>query len=261
YSDFEIFDSKTGKRIREFINKDPDYLLKAFKVALTPNEIVIYNRLFPKKEFLYRTRKQLGYSRVVLDKKTGEELARNTDLWEAFKPHLDVKNKSGKIAHYGNIYIEDFVHMKDGSTVSIDEEYQIGLHPKVLDLFVMKFDKDVKLTYFHKTAKKKMKYKGQDVVYWGELLYKYGMFDYLYSQQLDEDGNYVFLYKNNDKEGGAGKRRRHPEWLLGIVTYVDGDFEYNELKLTKDDAETIPVKAKNGSILLQEVSDDGNAQL
>lgn len=95
----------------------------------------------------------------------------------------------------------------------------------------------------------------------GKILLSYKAFDYYYFQKLDNDGNYVILYANNEKEGGRLKRKKDPSWVLGIITYVDGEWEYDKLNLTTHDGMIVPIRAKNGSILLQEFSEKNGVEM
>ncbi len=121
-------------------------------------------------------------------------------------------------------------------------------------MFVFEFDKDMKVKYFNKIEKHKSTLSGLKLS--GQWISRYGYFDYYYSQKLDNDGNFVFFYANNEKDGNSAARRKKPEWVLGIVTYADGEFSYDKLQLSKGDGTKIlPGKAKNGYIRLLEVGE------
>jgi len=64
---------------------------------------------------------------------------------------------------------------------------------------------------------------------------------------------FVF-YANNEKEGKRGKKK--PDYKLGIVTYIDGKFENEKISLKTSDGQIYPMKAKNGYIMLREVSNN-----
>lgn len=146
---------------------------------------------------------------------------------------------------------------------TVHNAYAIGndivvIYIQLLKKNLMEFDPQMKIKYFQKIEKipniSKYDLSGQQLYYRRD-------FDYYYSQKLDEDGNYVILYANNEKEGGRIKRKKDPTWVLGIVTYVDGEFEFNKLQLTTTDGMIVPIKAKNGSILLQEYSEKNGLEM
>lgn len=257
---FVVYDSDSGKFIAEFANDDPKYRMLNFKIKFTPGKIILYNWIFRRKDHRYTMARKLGYAQVVLDKTTGKELKRNFVLWNAFKPHLEIKNKYGKIkGPYSWIFLEDFVPLENGETLAVAEAYKTGQNTSVYDLFMLKFDANFQLVYFHKIQKERTKYKGRMLSgYW---LYNYGYFDYQYSQKLNNNGDYVFFYLDNQKEGWASTRQNHPDRFLGIVTYVDGEFQYSTLDMSHENYRMIPGKAKMGWILLQRISEDEGASI
>ena len=88
-----------------------------------------------------------------------------------------------------------------------------------------------------------------NIAAWGPILQNSGAFDYLYSQKLEGD-NYAYFYTDNEKNS-----TRNPKWILGVITQVDGKYSYEKIPMTTEKGQIYPVKAKNGYILLREVSD------
>ncbi|QAA82649.1 hypothetical protein EI546_13385 [Aequorivita sp. H23M31] len=258
-SSYEIYSLESGKLMGKVTEEDPNYRMSQFKMEIDGDYLVIYNYLYEPKDKVFTHEKTLGYARLIIDKKTGKELKRNYLLWENLNSHFTFKDKFGNIPKYGKILFQNFIPLKNGNTIGIAEGYKTASNTEILDFYVMEFDPEMKVKYFKKTEKMQNIIKGQKIS--GQRLQRYGAFDYYFSQKLDEDGNYVILYANNEKEGGKIKRKRDPSWVLGIVTYVDGEFEYDKLNLTTTDGMIVPIKAKNGSILLQEYSEKNGAEM
>lgn len=254
---YEIINLQSGEKTGDFKLVDDNYFLKNYMIDFTADHVVFFNYLYDNNK--RKKEKELGYSRIVIDKKSGEEISRNNFLWEDLGDHFDVKNKFGKLKKYGNLYFEDFISLENGETIAIAEGYTFKRPNRILDLFVMKFDEDFKLDYFHKVDMIETKLKTKKM--YSKYLEQYGLFNYNYSQKLDDDENYVFFYTDNEQEGSRRKRNKKPKFNLGIITYVDGEFDYNKLQLTTENAQTTPVKAKNGSILLQEINEQTGPEM
>lgn len=258
-SSYEIYDLHSGKFIGEVTEKDPNYKMNFFKMELSGDKLIVYNFLNEQKDKDYNHEKTLGYAKLIIDKKTGKELSRDYLLWENLGSHLTFKDKFGTIPKYGKIFFQNFISLDNGNTLGIAEGYKMASNSEILDLYVMEFDPQMKVKFFRKIEKVPNSIKSRKLS--GQWLYRYGAFDYYYSQKLDEDGNYVILYANNEKEGGQTKRKKDPSWVLGIVTYVDGQFEFDKLQLTTTDGMIVPIKAKNGSIILQEYSEKNGIEM
>lgn len=255
---FELYEIASGNFIAEITQEDPTYRMSIFKMEISGDNLIIYNYLNERRDKKYEHEKTVGYAKLIFNKNTGKELRREYMLWEDLSPHINFKGKFGEVPKYGKIQFQDFIHLKNGNTIGIAEGYKKERFSKILDFYLMEFDPQMKIKYFQKIEKipniSKYDLSGQQLYYRRD-------FDYYYSQKLDEDGNYVILYANNEKEGGRIKRKKDPTWVLGIVTYVDGEFEFNKLQLTTTDGMIVPIKAKNGSILLQEYSEKNGLEM
>lgn len=253
FSEYEVYNTTTGKLLTTLTNSNGKYRMFNDEVKFSDNEIVFYMTLFELKTKNHTSDKCIGYSKIVIDKNTGKELRTDYFLWENLKPHLPVKDIYGNIPKYGNVIINDFVYLKNGNTIAIAEGYDSGSNTKLLDLYVMELDPEMKVKYFQKVEKQPTSLKGD---YSGFGLQRENLFDYAYSQKLDNDGNFVFFYANNERDGGTRAKRKNPNWVFGIITYVDGKFEYDKLQLTSKGSQIYPGKAKNGYIRLLEVSEN-----
>lgn len=252
FSELELFDIKTGKKINSFVNEDPNYKMNEFSIHFNKNQIIIYNMIFsPKEKNIYKYSNGYGYAKIILDKKTGKEVSRKFLKWSDFSKHLDI-GENGKIKKYGKIFIENFVPFKDGETLAIAEGYNKGGKTSVKDLYLLKLDADFDINYFEKKEKTETIYKGK---MGGASLLSKGNFAYFYGQELDDDGNYVFLCVDNETEGSLKKQEKNPQWSLDFITYVDGEFDSSKLKLTREDSQIVPMKAKKGWVILQKFSE------
>ncbi len=260
YDTFLIYDINTGRLIGRFADKDPHYRMVNFQVKILDDRIFFYNRLYRMKNKRYKDKKQLGYARVVFDKNTGKELDRDFLLWKTFNPYFDIKNEYGDIRKRGKLFLEEFVPLKNGHTLAIAEGYERKNSSRVYNLFTMEFDKDFDLVYFHEIKKKPTKIKSLKLT--GSEIYSHGYFAYGFHQKLNDTEDYVFFYADNNRDNNLfGRRRHNPLWYLGIITYVNGNFHYDELKLTKEKVQIVPARAKNGSILLQVIHENGDVQM
>ena len=88
----------------------------------------------------------------------------------------------------------------------------------------------------------------------GKRIAKSGAFDYLFKQKIEKD-KYVFFYRDNEKS--LGGTLASSKWIMGIVTYIDGEFNYEKISLNADGKRIFPYRAKNGYILLREVNTSG----
>lgn len=243
----------------EFVNADSG--IKKFEINLTntentlsfdnlqfkDNKVIVFASVYDfneKGDFRYD--KKRGYVKISYDRQTGKELSKDYFNWNALKSKLDI-DENGKIKDYGFIHFLEFKLTTDNKIIIICEGYKPEGNTKILDLFTFVLDDKMNLLSFSKVDKVKNMI---DKVYaYGAELERIGAFDYMYSQKLP-GGGFVFYYSDNEKS------KRNPKWVLGVITYVDGVFDYQKVPLTTNNGQIYPVKAKNGYILLREVSND-----
>uniref|UniRef100_UPI00404ADC82 DUF6770 family protein n=1 Tax=Flavobacterium sp. TaxID=239 RepID=UPI00404ADC82 len=251
---FEVFNINNGNKIGTLNSDDPNYFLDFEQMIISENEIVFYALLHSKQFHLLYDEKSLGYGKIILDKKTGKELRRDYFLWSNLNPHLTIEDEFGTIKNYGRLIVQNFIHLKNGNTVAFAEGYKMEMSTKVLDLFVLELDPEMKVKYYKKIDKNVTNFAFKEFT--GLYLKEVKLFDYYYTQKLDKEENYVFFYNNNERDGLGIIKRLNPNWILGIITYVDGEFNYDKIQLTNKDSQIIPGLAKNGYIRLMEISQD-----
>jgi hypothetical protein len=243
----EVIDSNTGLKKFEANLDDAQNLFAVYDVKLEGNILTVYaatNDPNRREEFKYN--KITGYAKMEFDVTTGKELNRNFFKWDALADKFKI-DEFGEVKSYGFIEFIDFKATKDGKTIVIGEGYDPGSSSKILDLFVFVFDQKMKLIDYKKVEKVKNKYQNLNAS--GRTINFIGAFDYMYAQKLPDDG-YVFYYTDNEKKGLGGNK--HPDWILGIVTYVDGKIDTQKISLKAKEDNIIPLKAKKGYILLRD---------
>ncbi len=243
---YEFFDAQSGRKKFDIVLNDPQHLLRLRNLKFDGDKIIIYaaTNNFNKKDD-FDMDKITGYAKITYDRNSGKELSRDYFKWDQLAGKLEI-DAFGKIKSYGYIHFLDYSRTSDGKTIIIGEGFSTKGNSEILDLFTFVFDDKMKLVDYHKVDK--VKNSGTISAY-GLYLQAIGSFDYMYSQKLPGDG-YVFYYADNEK-----KSRKNPSWILGIVTYIDGAFDFQKVTLTKKDGQIYPMKAKNGYILLREETD------
>ncbi|WP_162126924.1 DUF6770 family protein [Flavobacterium phycosphaerae] len=241
-----VFDVKTGRNKYDIQLGDDKYIYDLKKTVLEKDKIILFAKFYEgNKTGYFMLKKSLGYVKIVINRETGAEVSRNVFKWSDLSNKIEI-DEFGQLKGGGYIHFLDFTTTKEGKTVIIGESFESGSKTKILDTYVFEFDSTMKVNYFKKVEKFKNTVNIKDG--YGNSLEKYNAFDFLFSQKLSED-NYAYFYADNEKEGSS---KRNPNWTLGIITYVDGKFDYQKMQLTTQNGQIYPIKAKNGYILLQE---------
>jgi hypothetical protein len=265
---YENIDAVTGKKKYEISLDDAQNLLDLADIKFEDNKMIFYasTYVFNKKSEIFYNKKT-GYAQVTFDRATGKELDRKYFKWGALSNKLDI-DENGKIKSYGYIHFIDFKRTKDGKTIVIGEGYNPSTFDsgklagallagnssvssaEILDLFIIVFNDKMEVTDYHKVDKIMNRF--NKVEGYGNYLENIGAFDYMYSQELPDDGH-VLYYADNEKKGSGSKKNAN--WVLGIITYVDGKFDFQKMSLKTQNGNITPFKAKKGYILLREDSE------
>lgn len=249
---FEIVNSDTGKKKFDISLWDTEKTYEFCSLKFFNDKIIIYASIhkFRKRSDDYLSGKQ-GYVKLTFDRETGKQLGKDLFYLSTLKGKLDF-DSDANVKNYGFVYFLDFQITKEGKTILIAEGYSPDMFVKILDLFVLVLDEKMNLLEFKKIDKFKNKTKLANL--YGKTLVATGSFDYMYSQKLPGDG-FVFYYSDNEKLG-ARAARKDPKWILGVITYIDGVFDFQKVPLTTKDGQIYPIKAKNGYVLLKEVPNE-----
>ena len=268
-----VFDKNNGKLISEIFpfNKPyeggiKDIFVKRTFIDEAKQTVTFIAHTMNTKEAIMDERHIQGFAKAVYSLKDGRELKRDYFSWNQLAPYLNIDNngyvKEKNGANY-YLYLHDDVLMKDdGNTIYIMEEYKpfySSIHnngAKIKDLFFMELDRDMKVVQFQRIDK------GENSVYnystmlsmFGSDIDAFGYFDYSGYQDLGND-DYLFFYYNKQKPESGGKK----QWVLGIVSYIDGKFSEQKLPLKSEDGSNMVITpAKKGYIMVYETFKDPN---
>jgi hypothetical protein len=204
-----------------------------------------------------------GFSKVDYSLSEGKELKRDYFVWTQLSDYLNI-DKYGYIREKDEpncyLYLHNVLMKNNGNLVFILEEYKpLIAIPLILftgvainDLFFMELDSDLKLIHLQRISKEKKTIRRDGMDTKGSQLSKYGYFDYAGSQDLGND-NYLFYYYNKQKPESGGKK----QWILGIISYIDGKFSEQKLPLKSEDGSNMAIiPAKKGYLLVYETFKD-----
>lgn len=252
HSTLEVFDFSTGQNILTIEREDEHYLFAEEIITMKDNKLLIYDMMFnhnKKKERNYDN--IIGYSCREYDLKSRTLSKQRILKWDAFKSHLNI-DEFGKIDNDFYIHPTGITTTSDGKTVIAFEGFKPTRNTHILDLYMVELDQEFKIESFLKVEK--FKNKINKIEAYGNYLSSNGYFDYLSSQKI-KGNDYAYFYQDNEKETGLFTRLKTNNWVLGIVTYSDGQFNQQKINLKTGEGKIYPMKAKNGYILLKEITD------
>lgn len=244
----EFMDSNTGLSKFNYSIKGNSLVKRIF---FTKTKIIIYAmECLANRKDLFKYDKITGLQKIVLDRASGKELSYDKLEWSGLGKYFEA-NEFGenKLGEYLQLLSFKF-NEKTGKTAIFAEGYKPNRNSKILDGYLLELDDKMKVTQFITVPK--FRNKIENVTAFGETLASYGAFDFLYSQNLPNNDGVVFYYVDNEKSAGASARKS--SYVLGIVTYVDGKFDTQKITLKTKDGNIVPLKAKQGYILLKESS-------
>lgn len=244
----EFIDANTGLSKFNYSIKG-NVLVK--RIFFTKDKVIIYSmECLANKKDLFKYDKITGLQKIVLDRTTGKEISYNKMEWSALGTNFETnefgESKKGEYLQFLSFKYND----KTGKTAIFAEGYKPNRNSKILDAYLLELDEKMKVTQF--TVVPKFRNKIDNVTAFGEVLEGYDAFDFLYSQSLPNNDGVVFYYVDNEK--GTDQGRRKNNFVLGIVTYVDGKFDQQKITLKTKEGRIVPLKAKQGYILLRETS-------
>lgn len=196
-----------------------------------------------------------GFSRAEYSLVNGNELNRSYFSWNQLSPYLNI-NEYGYVKEKGEpecyLYLHDVIMKDDENMIFIMEQYRSYSKFMVInDLFFMELDKEMQVVNFQKIEKQNRVILSNFKMN-GSMVNSYGYFDYTGYQDLGND-NYLFFYYNKQKPEGGGKK----QWVMGIVSYIDGKFSEQKLPLkSEDDSDMEITPAKKGYIMVYETFKD-----
>lgn len=235
-----VLDMKTGKEVHKKEIPDPDELLPTITYFPTESYGFLDNdKAFDDKIVVvgrkYRALGFVGFTRLLIDKKTfAADLKMVT--YSDFRPFVPHMNDGGRVNGY-LLDPRDILFLKDGSVGLLFEKYKAAGEynaQKTKDMVYVYTDKDFKVAGAKVLEKEKSKWQNSD---------------YLFSQNLNNDKDVVFFYRDYQKDDETKDRN----WNLFINTMIDGTFKQEMIPISsKEDYLIFPYIAKEGYILLQE---------
>ncbi len=154
--------------------------------------------------------------------------------WKDASKFIDISNK-GLVENGLRLRFLNYFFLKNGDIGILTEKYKINLNSKVVttDYVFFMFNKRFELVNATVIEKDKSKSFASNV-------------DYLFSQEVE--GGSIIFYRDYKKDSETKDRN----WVLGIITYIDGEFGHQTLPITSEDFSIIPFSAKEGYVLLAE---------
>lgn len=254
---YEVKDITNGSEVFTIPRDDAKYTYSKSNLFIENNKIYIFERVFEfHKDSEYDNTKCLGISKRVYDIETKSLVEQKLMFWTDLNTFFEI-SKYGKLKS-DFIHFLDFRVTTDGKTIVVGEGFNPGQSTSIKNFYTLILDKDFKAESFKEIAKQKNTI--NDYSAYGNTLEKNGLFDYMYSQKIKND-EFVYFYGDNEVKRGflntiiPELAEALPDnWVLGIVTYVDGEFKNQKVKLKTSKGKIYPLKAKKGYIILQEVT-------
>jgi hypothetical protein len=245
----------TGNEISTIPLFDSKYIYTNSKIVYHGDEIVFFDKIYAySTDDKYEYDKCLGLSKRVFNIKSKSVTEQKFLNWSDLSKFIEI-NKNGRVGSWDYIQFLDVKITTDGKTLMIAEGYEAAKNSKTKNIYTIEMDKDFIVKTFTEIAKNKSSY--DDLYAWGDELEKLNAFDFMYSQKIKED-EFVFYYQDNEKSNGILKDLKADKWILGVITYADGQFKSQKINLKTKKGNIIPIKAKKGYIILQEVSKTEN---
>lgn len=234
----EVFRIKDGKLLNSIPYINDDFSKKIVRLDTEGENFNIIMNLYKLKDKKLLSQDILGFSKLSIDKNTGQLVSNENVLWDTFAKHFQIKKptKSGKIHKEGNLLMRDFITLNSGNHLALFEVAEIKKKEDILkDLYFIEFDKNLNILKIDKQQRE------------ANSSMKYGRINsHRFTQKLNTKGDFVFYYDIYEKEN---KKLTHK---LGISTYVNNAITHQKVSLVKGKSKIEPVIAKNGYILLME---------
>ena len=241
----EVFRIKDGKLLNSIPYVNDDFTKKIVRLDTEGENFNIILNLYKLKDKKLLNQDILGFSKLSIDKNTGQLVSNENILWDRFAKHFEIKKptKSGKINKKGNLLMRDFTTLNSGNHLALFEVAEIKKKEDILkDLYFIEFDQNLNILKIDKQdreANSSLKYRKLN--------------SHRFTQKLNTKGDYVFYYDIYEKEN---KKLTHK---LGISTYVNNVISHQKISLDRGKSKIEPVIAKNGYILLMEYDSKNKA--
>lgn len=255
----QVYDIKNGNLLGEINFNDDKYHFNYYNLKIVGDKIHILTCMFEKTERAYIN----GYAHLVYDKTTVKELARDYILYKDFAEAVPGLKEFGVITDDELLAEQDFVINEKGNLLLILETFGTKWessflantetrYVEVKDLYLVELSPDKKVVFSKKIEKHDAHEIGAN---WSYITMRVnGLFGYRFKQNINRNGGFALYYTQNDKGGTNHEIIKNRRTSLGVVTYIDGEYGFEALKLYKDKTRIYTYPAKNGYILLNEVN-------
>lgn len=237
-----VIDMKTGKEIhRKYIPDPEDVLTTITRFPTLSYGLLDNDKTFDDKIVIVgRVGYYMNYTgicRLVVDKKTFNTDLKVLSYKDDFKEFVPKIKPNGFVENSFELDPRDIFILKDGRIGILYEKYKVATQhtaQKTTDMIYVYTDKDFKITGAKLFEKEKSRWQNAD---------------YLFSQNLNNDDDLVFFYRDYQKDDETKDRN----WNLFINTFINEKFNQEMIPISsKEDFLIIPYVAKEGYILLQE---------
>lgn len=252
---YRIVDKNTGTEINTIPLFDSNYTYSSAKIVFDNDNVILFDKIYEySSDAIVNLDKCLGYSKRVFNITSKSVTEQKILFWTDLSKYIEI-NKNGRVGSWDYIQFLDIKITSDGKTLMIGEGYEPAKNSKTKNMYALEMDKDFKVKSFTEILKNKNSF--TDLYAWGDRLESLNAFDFMYSQKIKED-EFVYYYQDNEKSNGILKDLKADKWILGVITYADGEFKTQKINLKTKKGNIIPNKAKKGYIILQEVSKTEN---
>lgn len=241
---FLQLDSKTGNRNFSYPleNEDSDYSY-SYTVKKIGDRTILTGKISPYNVGGYNSNRAVGLFKIVLDKE-GNEVFKKHFLWEEAGEFLEM-SKKGKLEAGYKLFVQSYFVFNDERIAVLSEKFKIatnillGAHVKTESFILLEFDNNFNLVKAD-TIEKDMS--------------KFSASDFLFAQYLNDEKDAVFFYQDYQKDSET----REKNWVLGIVSIVNGKINHEKIPMSSDDFFIQPYIAKEGHILLREFNNNSD---
>jgi hypothetical protein len=239
-----VLDMKTGKEVHKKEIPDPHELLPYVHRFPTSSYGFLNNDHTFDDKIVMVGRKVSGifYSgifRLLIDKKTFAADVKLITYTNDLRPFIPGLNGHGSVGDGYMLDPRDIFFQKDGSVGILFEKMKPGgMRLRTTDMVYVYTDKDFKIKGAKVLEKEKSKWNS----------------DYLFSQNLNNDNDLVFFYRDYQKDDET----KDKNWNLFINTMINGEFKQESIPISsKEEYFIYPYIAKEGYIMLQEFNVKG----
>ena len=244
-----FIDSETGKLRKEFAFPKPDE--NTYRVAdceIVDDKIYVMGNYAKEQKYGFvNDAENKGLFKFVFDKATGKVIDSKYLLWENIGKGLDV-NKNGKVKKEGNIYIHDMLPLSNGKVIAVAETF---INDPIItnNMYLFELTDNFSVAQVFEITKFRNKFPRTGA--YSEEIKKYGLFDFIDYQDLNDD-EYLFFLNDNEKNS----RNSNKSTLYGIVSYSDGKFNRQTLNLKTETSTIKANNAKKGYMMIVEDFDE-----